>query len=827
MKTILFHLIVSVIILFGSSHTTAQISNSSFSSALTVSPETTLWYQQPASKWEECLPVGNGRLGAMWFGDIAADKIQFNEETYWSGGPYSTVVKGGYKVLPEIQRLVFEDKHLEAHNLFGRYLMGYPVEQQKYQNMGWLYFDYPDLGEENKIAPGFYLRSLDLTTAIARVAFKKDGVTYFREMFVSPVDQVIAIHLWADKPGKLTFDLQLRGERNQTHSNYATDYFKMDVVDHNQLVLTGKSADYMGVPGRIRYEARAVVNATGGELTQGIQKLKIRGADEVTIYLMAATNFVNYHEVWADPHQRVMDDLQRLKDKTYEQIKEAHIAAHQKLFNRLTIKLPTTENSLLPTDIRLAKDQIQPDPSLAALAYQFGRYLMISSSRPGTQPANLQGIWNKDQNPSWDSKYTTNINTEMNYWAVESANLSECALPLMKMILELTDQGSQVAREHYGARGWVFHQNTDIWRVAAPMDGPTWGTFTTGGAWLCTHIWEHYAYTRDLSFLQTYYPVIKGAAQFFLDFLVTEPKTGWLVTNPSTSPENFPASADNGKYFDEVTGGYRPGTTICYGSTIDIQIITDLFTEVSEASKILGVDENFRHQLENAKSKLPPMQIGRDGMLQEWAEDWGQLEKQHRHFSHLYGIYPGYVISPVKTPELIESVKKVLKQRGDGGTGFSRGWKMAIWARLFDGNHAYKIFRGYLKEQCYPSMFAKCYTPLQVDGSFGVEAGINEMLVQSHEGYIELLPALPAEWSDGAFSGVLTRGGFILDFSWNNGRLTHLSLFSKAGGTCRIKLPGKITVKSGKRVVKRKTATTVMLTFNTKPGQTYEILGFR
>jgi len=390
-------------------------------------------------------------------------------------------------------------------------------------------------------------------------------------------------------------------------------------------------------------------------------------------------------------------------------------------------------------------------------------------------------------NPSWDSKYTTNINTEMNYWPVESGNLPECAEPLIRMVRELTDQGSQVAREHYGAKGWVFHQNTDLWRVAAPMDGPTWGTFTVGGAWLTTHLWDHYLYNQDQNFLKEIYPVIKGSVEFFMDFLVEHPNGRWLVTNPSNSPENPPKGQGYHYFFDEVTGSYY-FTTICYGSSMDMQILTDLFGYFGEASKLLGVDREFAKKVAEARARLVPPQIGKNGSLQEWSEDYDQMEEKHRHFSHLYGLYPGNVLSAGRTPQFVDAIKAVLEQRGDGGTGFSRGWKMAIWARLYDGDRANQIFKGYIKEQCYPQLFAKCYTPLQVDGSLGTAAGITEMLMQSHEGVIDLLPALPEEWGNGRFRGVCARGGFELDMSWKDGKITRIDILSKAGQACRIKI---------------------------------------
>lgn len=497
---------------------------------------------------------------------------------------------------------------------------------------------------------------------------------------------------------------------------------------------------------------------------------------------------------------------------------------YKKYFDRVSLNLPVTSNSYLPTDERMRKIQTSPDPQLASLYYNFGRYLLISSSRPGPEPANLQGIWNNDMNPAWDSKYTTNINTEMNYWAVESGNLSELAEPFIKMVEELTDQGSQVAKEHYGAKGWVQHQNTDLWRVAAPMDGPTWGTFTTGGAWLTNHLWDHYLFTQDREFLKEFYPIMKGSVEFFMDFLVEFPGKDWLVTNPSTSPENPPEGKGYKYFFDEITGSYY-FTTITAGSTIDMQILKDLFGYYNSATEILDVDHDFNQKVQAARKRLVPSQIGKDGALQEWAEDYGQMEKNHRHASHLYGLYPGNVISVTRTPELIEPVKKVLELRGDGASGWSRAWKTNLWARLRDGDRANKIFKGYLKEQCYASLFAMCGKPLQVDGTLGMTAGISEMLIQSHEGYIDLLPALPAEWSDGRFDGVLARGGFELDFSWKNKAVTALEINSKAGMPFSIKTGSKVKVFSNGKPVKVTEQPDQIVEFNTVKGKTYKVKG--
>ena len=790
--------------------TAEKINTSSFN------PAALLWYDAPAKKWDEALPVGNGRLGAMVFGKNGEERIQLNEETYWSGGPYSTVVKGGYKVLPEIQKLVFEEKYLAAHNLFGRNTMGYPVEQMKYQCLANLHLFF-----KNQDSITNYKRWLDLENGIGGVSYLSNNVSYQREVFASAPHQVIVVRITANKPGSISFTANLRGERNQTHSNYATDYFKMDTYGGDGLVLTGKSADYMGVVGKMRYEARIKAVPEGGTMKTNGVDLIIENADAVTLYFAAATNFVNYKDVSADQHQRVADYFKAIENKNYKTILESAVADHKKYFNRVSLLLPNTKNSFLPTPERVKKIQSEPDPSMAALSYQFGRYLMIGSSRPGTEPANLQGIWNDNMNPSWDSKYTTNINTQMNYWPVESGNLSECAEPLVRLIKEITDQGTQVAREHYGASGWVLHQNTDIWRVAAPMDGPTWGTFTVGGAWLCTHLWEHYQYTMDKDFLKETFPLMEGSVQFFMDFLVPHPNGKWLVTNPSTSPENFPDGGGNKPYFDEVTAGFREGTTICAGSSIDMQILYDLFGYYVEAAKVLGKDDAFIENVKVAREKLVPPQIGKDGSLQEWADDWKSLEKNHRHFSHMYGLYPGKVLYEKRTPALIESYKKVLEERGDASTGFSRAWKMALWARLNDGNRANKIYKGYLKEQSCTSLFALCGRSLQVDGNFGVTAAVTEMLMQSHDGFIKLLPALPDEWRDGEFKGLCARGGFELDFIWKNKMVTQLKILSKAGEICRIEFKQGVKISSNGKPVAFKKLLDNKIEFKTIKGAVY------
>jgi alpha-L-fucosidase 2 len=782
----------------------SDIENKSFD------PSTLLWYNSPAKIWNDALPVGNGRLGAMIFGNPENERIQFNEDTYWSGGPYSSVVSGGAKYLPKVQDLVFKKKWLEAQKLFGAKLMGYPVEQQKYQPMGNLVFKFNNSKKYTN-----YKRWLYLTTGISGVEYSSEGVKYHREVFSSIPDQVIVVKITADQKRKVSFTVTLRGVRNQDHSNYATDYFHMDASENNTLILNGKSADYLGIDGQLKYEAELKVVCEDGTMEIDGDYLKVNNATSATLYLVAATNFVNYKDVSADQHERVKDYFIGFQDKSYNDLKSGQIVNYQKYFNRVILKLPKTSQSYLPTDQRLKDNVNSPDPSLSALAYQFGRYVLIASSLPGTQAANLQGIWNEDSDPMWDSKYTTNINLQMNYWPVESANLHECAEPLYDLMKEITDQGTQVAKETYGCRGWVFHQNTDLWRAAAPMDGPTWGTFTTGGAWLCNQLWQQYLYTGDRTYLTKIYPLIKGATEFFMDFLVKQPGTNWYVTNPSSSPENFPDRPGNGRFFDEVTGSFIPYTNICAGSSIDMQIIYDLFTAYVDAASILNTDKNFSLEVADRKKSLLPPKIGKDGTLQEWAEDWGQTEHPHRHLSPLYGLYPGDVFSFTKTPQLMNACKALLIQRGDENSEWSRAWKVCLWARMKEGNHALKILKGYYRDESHAQLLSGRGRVMQIDGTMGVTAGISEMLIQSHDGKIELFPALPDEWSEGEVHGICTRGAFELNMKWKQNRITNLEIISKQGGICRILMNSKMKIYSNGKKVKVKTNPDKTIEFKT------------
>ena len=735
---------------------------------------TVLWYQKPAVKWREALPVGNGRLGAMVFGAVDCEQLQLNEQTIWTGGPYDPTHPGGAEALPEIRRLVFSGKYSDAHKLFDKTMMGEPVEQMKYQPLGNLYLEFP--GHTNATD---YRRQLDLDTAIASVSYRVGEVTFRREILSSPVDQVIVVRLTADKPGALTFVAKLAGVTNT--KTPGDERHAVETLDSGELVLRGKTGSLWGVEGRVCYEGRVRVFNEGGKRTTTPEGVSVEAADAATLIIAAATNFVRYNDLSGDPAARVQAYLQKVAGKTWDRLRTDHLTEHQRLFRRVQLNLPATEASARPTNKRLGNYDPQQDPALAALLFQYGRYLLLGSSRPGCQPSNLQGIWNGDMNPSWESKFTTNINEEMNYWPAEATALPECVEPLVQMVKELAETGSKVARVHYGAGGWVFHQNTDQWRHAAPMDGATWGTFSVGGAWLCTHLWEHYLFTGDQAYLREIYPLLKGSARFFLDTLVEYPGHDWLVTCPSTSPENFPVYPGNPKYDDKY------GVTICAGATIDMQILRDLFAACVEAGKILGADPEFCAQVAQARQRLAPMQVGRHGQLQEWVEDWEDKEPRHRHISHLYGLYPSSQITPSATPDLAAAAKVTLNLRGYGSTGFGRAWTAACWARLLDSEQACISLTNLVAKDTCPNLFSMCYGSPQVDGTFGATAAISEMLMQSHAGEIHLIPALPAAWASGSVKGLRARGGFVVDIAWKDGKLVEAVIQSLAGNPCRLR----------------------------------------
>ena len=752
--------------------------------AVPASPST-LWFRKPAAEWSHALPVGNGRLGAMIFGGTAEEHIQLNEETLWTGGPYNPVTKGAYKALPEIRRLLFAGDVPRAHDLFGRTMMGVPYEQMKYQPLGDLLIDFPGHDRATN-----YRRELDLDSGVARVSYAVDGVTFTREVFASAPDQAIIIRLTASRPGALTFAARLQGVRNPAHSNYGTDYFRMDALAPNELRLTGKNSDYLGIPGRLVYEARLFARADGGRGTVSIdyRTLRVGGADAVTIVLAAATNFVNYMDVSGNAAERVRTVLDRARARDDAALKRDHVAEHARWFQRVHLTLDGTppEVMALPTDERIARFATAPDPQLASLYYQFGRYLLIASSRPGTEAANLQGIWNDNPNPWWDAKYTVNINLPMNYWPAESGNLPEMVGPLEALVRDLAVRGEETAREHWGARGWVVHQNTDLWRATAPMDGPSWGAWPVGGAWLMTNLYEHYRFSGDSTYLRAIYPLLRDQARFLLDILVAHPSKGWLVTAPSNSPENYPAWPGNGVFFDEVSGISLSAYTMAAGPTMDMQIIREVFAAFDQASSLLKTDSALAGEVRRARARLAPNQIGKHGQLQEWLEDWDDLEPEHRHLSPLWGLYPGSEITPEGTPELARAAAVTLTRRGTGGCGWSYSWKMGLRARLHDGERSLEQLRALLTKSSLPNLFSLCGRALQVDGNLGASAAIAEMLVQSHRDVIHLLPALPVEWKTGVVRGLRARGGFDVDIAWAEGQASRATIRAHATRACRI-----------------------------------------
>ena len=737
-----------------------------------------LWYDKPAATWTEALPLGNGRIGAMVYGNPAIDQIQLNEETIWAGRPNSNANPDALENIPKVRELIAEGKYLEAQDLATEKVMSNTNSGMPYQPFGDLRLSFS--GHANY---SDYYRELDLDSAIAMIKYKVGDITYTREYITSFTDQVMQIRLTSDKENALTFNAQLTSPHRDVKIATGDDYIS----------LSGVSSTHERVSGRVRFQGRTSVEANGGTVIYKDGVISIENANEVILYVSIATNFVNYKDITGDEVKRVADYMETAKKVNYNTSKMSHISFYRNYLTRVKLFLGEDLYANVPTDQRILNFKETNDSHLAATYFLFGRYLLISTSQPGGQAPNLQGIWNDALFPSWDSKYTTNINLEMNYWPADVTNLQELNEPLFRLIKEVAETGKETAKIMYGTDGWVLHHNTDIWRITGPVDRATSGMWPSGGAWLSRHLWEHYLYTGNVEFLREVYPILKDAALFFDQNMVYESENGWLVVTPSNSPENTHAGSD-GK------------ASTAAGVTMDNQLVFDLWHSVIDASKILNTDNDYAAHLEKRVKDLAPMQIGKWGQLQEWMHDWDDPKDTHRHVSHLYGLFPSNQISPFRTPKLFDAARTSLVHREGPSTGWSMGWKVNLWARLLDGNQAYELITDQLTlvtensghGGTYPNMF-DAHPPFQIDGNFGCTAGIAEMLMQSYDGFIYLLPALPDQWQEGSIKGLLARGGFELDIQWDNGEVSEVKITSNNGGNCRIRSNSELKGKGLKK----------------------------
>ena len=731
----------------------------------------TLWYNSDAgTEFTAALPIGNGYMGGIIYGGVTKDVIGLNESTVWSGGPGDNNKSGAANYLKDARDALFRGDYRSAESIVSDRMIG--PGPASFQPVGDLVITTSHSGATN------YRRELDLKTAMAKTTYSAGGVNYTREYFASYPDHVIVIRLSASEKGKVSFGATM----TTPHRN-------------NSMSSSGNTLIYDVTVNSIKFQNRLNVVADGGTVSVANGNISVNGANEAMLVLTIATNFKSASDVSGNPGSLASAVMDAVKGKSFDELKAAHLKDYQAIFNRVKLDLGAAHSSAGDvTATRVKNFNSTNDPSFVELYYQFGRYLLISSSRKGGQPANLQGIWNKDTSPMWGSKYTTNINLEMNYWPVETANLAECAWPLIDKIKGMVPQGEKTAKVHWGVdEGWVEHHNTDLWNRSAPIDG-AWGLWPTGSGWLSTHLWEHFLFNpTDKAFLEDVYPTMKGAAVFYLKSLVEEPVSGqkYLVTAPSASPEN-------------AHGGYN----VCFGPTMDNQIIRDVFNYTIEASKVLGKDEDFRARMEAAVKRLPPTRTGKYGQIMEWFEDWDNPNDKHRHVSHLYGLFPSHQITPEETPDLVKGAKTTLEQRGDDATGWSLAWKINFWARLHDGDHAYKLVRMLLTpDRTYNNLF-DAHPPFQIDGNFGAVSGINEMLIQSHGGKIQVLPALPSQWKDGSVKGIRARGGFEIDsMAWKGGKLTYIAIKSDVGQKLDVVYGGNEQ------------------TYNTVPGSVYEFDG--